>query len=1410
MNKIRNKLSLFLVFSFIVFPVFSQSNPDDYWLGNGFTSGQTITTNSGFFYDDGGFDLYNPGQNWNVRFCSENGNPITVDFSGFRTYYPGGPYGDGDYILIQQPGFQDLVAYSTNTPQFSFTSPSGCISFSFFSKAEGVSIPDSGWVAEISANPPPPNNDPCEAAELSVGNVCSPEFFSNKGSWDTRGIGDTDCHEFFGGDVWFSAVVPDSGNLKVETIAGSLEYAIMTLYRGSCGSLTEYRCVDIPETMPVYTFSGLTPGETVYIRIFGNQAKSGTFGICATDPTAQVQGFTGPGGVGDEVSNRLWLKADTGVLNSGGSSAGDAESVQQWIDQSGNTNDVTQAVSASQPVFDSNGLNAYPALNFDGNQAFMTLNSENISAPVDIFTVHDFAVSQDHTLLAIGDADDNSTLSIGRENTTDEYYTFSGGIKHYGDVLPSEAQILFSQYIIEAPFHSYFLNGNSQTVTYTGGMVSTNGNLFLGSDKNQLSFFNGKVAEVIIYTKLLNQAQEIIVSNYLSTKYDISIPQDFYSFETTHKYDLAGIGRISEGNTHTKAQSAGILAIGGASNLDDNEFVLFAHDNAGLDSWVSEEIPGTDLEALRLESEWKVDITGDGPGSVTISLDTLAIPELPEGYSTINIAVDEDGDFTSGSVYYGLVPSNDELVANGVEISDGSHIAIFTILPEISFVEPASSGPESVERPEIDIELSYGVSEPVRIGYSVTGGTAANDEDFSLNDDEILFNPGETLKTITPLIFQDSIVEVPFESFTITLEILEGEVLPGEFMEHVYTIIDDDISVTAQATDTTIGACDSSTTVLTAVATGVEPISYSWSPTIGLTNPNTASTVANPENDIEYIITATDAEGKIARDTIEIFVQSVALKPAVDYNPGENVFCEGDSVVLTGPDGFNYLWSNGQTTQSITVKEAGKYALSVFDEYCSSPTSDSVEVFVNSLPDTPVITPEGPISVYSGDVVELTATESDNYFWSTGETTSRINVTETGDYSVRAISDEGCESPFSSPVSVTVSDKIPAPEIIVTGDTDICEGESVILSTSSAAAYLWSTGEATQSIVVSEAGSYFVQIENADGVQSEISDPVSVQVVDSPSVSETVQDVSCFNGSDGSINITTSGGQAPYSYSWNTGSSETGLSDIPAGTYRVEVTDANECSSSLDISVGQPEIITIEAESTPVSCPGFTDASVTLEVSGGTEPYQFEWSNGNTGNPLVSVGSGNYSVNVTDANNCVQSLEVTVVEIEAMSVSATITNARCPDAADGEISVSVTGGTSPYFFTWDDGSAGSERYDLTEGNYNVTVSDANGCEMAREFALQSVNDVCFRIPDIITPNGDGKNDVWVIEGLEIYPDVEVEIFDRWGKRVFYSRGYDENFRGEFNGKELPMESYHYVIDLNNGTSEIIGNITIVR
>lgn len=111
----------------------------------------------------------------------------------------------------------------------------------------------------------------------------------------------------------------------------------------------------------------------------------------------------------------------------------------------------------------------------------------------------------------------------------------------------------------------------------------------------------------------------------------------------------------------------------------------------------------------------------------------------------------------------------------------------------------------------------------------------------------------------------------------------------------------------------------------------------------------------------------------------------------------------------------------------------------------------------------------------------------------------------------------------------------------------------------------------------------------------------------------------------------------------------------------------------------------------------------------------------------------------------------------------------------------------------------------------MVITDNNQCEYSDTTVLKAVKPICISIPNAFTPNGDGVNDTWIIEQMDIYPDVKVEIYNRWGELVFYApKGYSDPWNGTFKGRELPIDSYYYVIDLKNGRDVITGNITIIR
>ena len=204
--------------------------------------------------------------------------------------------------------------------------------------------------------------------------------------------------------------------------------------------------------------------------------------------------------------------------------------------------------------------------------------------------------------------------------------------------------------------------------------------------------------------------------------------------------------------------------------------------------------------------------------------------------------------------------------------------------------------------------------------------------------------------------------------------------------------------------------------------------------------------------------------------------------------------------------------------------------------------------------------------------------------------------------------------------------------------------------------------------------------------------------------------VACNGASTGSIDITVSGGQSPYTFSWNNGATTEDLTGISAGTYNCTVTDANgQTASSGNISVTEPTALSASATSTNVTCNGGTDGAVTLSATGGTSGYTYAWSNGSTTVNLSNVAVGSYTCTVTDANGCTAtSNTVTITEPAALSASAAGTNVSCNGQTDGGVTLSVIGGLS-FTYAWSNGATTSAISNLAAGSYSCTVTNPNGC-----------------------------------------------------------------------------------------------------
>jgi gliding motility-associated-like protein len=320
--------------------------------------------------------------------------------------------------------------------------------------------------------------------------------------------------------------------------------------------------------------------------------------------------------------------------------------------------------------------------------------------------------------------------------------------------------------------------------------------------------------------------------------------------------------------------------------------------------------------------------------------------------------------------------------------------------------------------------------------------------------------------------------------------------------------------------------------------------------------------------------------------------------------------------------------------------------------------------------------------------------------------------------------------------------------------------------------------------------------------------------------------ISCFGQADGTIQITPVTGKPPYSFNWTTtdGSGLTpgasSQNSLTAGTYNVIITDANLCSITGSFELTEPAklYMTIAPSESSfgdfnINCAGKNTGSISIEPVNNVGTVNYLWSDGAIEKIRSSLSAKTYDIIITDQNNCHADSTVVLTQPDSIKTSLAVKQAFCPDSPDGEIQLTVNGGVivSDYIYKWSDNSTGQNLTNILRGFYKVTVTDANNCSVMDSVTMEPLNETCLIIPNAISPNGDNINDVWNIGMVYLYPQIEIKVFNRWGESLWKSeRGYPRPWDGKSNGVLLPIDSYHYIIDLNNGSKPILGNITIVR
>ncbi len=320
---------------------------------------------------------------------------------------------------------------------------------------------------------------------------------------------------------------------------------------------------------------------------------------------------------------------------------------------------------------------------------------------------------------------------------------------------------------------------------------------------------------------------------------------------------------------------------------------------------------------------------------------------------------------------------------------------------------------------------------------------------------------------------------------------------------------------------------------------------------------------------------------------------------------------------------------------------------------------------------------------------------------------------------------------------------------------------------------------------------------------SSSSPTVSVLVNSLPVITSSVVPVKCFGDNSGSA-IALVPGSATYT--WSNGSHGSFINGVSAGTYSLLVKNDNGCVATHTLEVSQPNSplsLFINA-SQNVLCFGQSNGFATVSANGGTPSYNYTWQPLGVLNASVSnLSAGNYTVYASDVKGCKTHSIISVTEPnEPLKLLVTDSTKAICGEANGALVVNATGGTAFYNYQWfPNFNTSAIIQNISAGSYTVLVTDANGCVESLQLNLGCEKPIV--IPQLFTPNADGRNDAFVIEGLERYPNNTVSIYNRWGNLVYSSTNYQNNWKGNSittqGNNLLPASTYFVVVEFTSSS-----------
>ena len=460
---------------------------------------------------------------------------------------------------------------------------------------------------------------------------------------------------------------------------------------------------------------------------------------------------------------------------------------------------------------------------------------------------------------------------------------------------------------------------------------------------------------------------------------------------------------------------------------------------------------------------------------------------------------------------------------------------------------------------------------------------------------------------------------------------------------------------------------------------------------------------------------------------------------------------------------YTFQWSNGATTEDISGLGAGTYQVIVTN---STGCSDSMTFNLSNISSLNITSSVTQVTCAGGtngaiDITPSGGTSPYTFSWSNGTTTEDLTGLTDGTYTLTLTDDNGCV--LNEDVVVGT---LPAIDITLASSSDEFCGQQNgsininVTGGSGSYGYSWDNGATTQNLSNINQGTYTVTVTDANACSASNSFSITNDVSNCSAycyltvTTNTVTDEMCGDGT-GAIDININNPTNPYAVSWSTGASSEDINNLTAGTYSVTVTDANQCTETLNVTVGNNTgTLAITSPLVTNDNCGNGNGSIDITVSGGTTPYTFAWDNGSTTEDINNLTAGNYVVTITDAGGCTINQSYAVGNNSPITESAIVINENCGNNF-GSIDLTVSGGQFPYTFAWSNGATTEDINGLSAGVYNVTITDNVGCQItSTDYTVNnSANNLSLSTITVTNEecgNGAGAIDILVVGGQTPY------------------------------------------------------------